>query len=53
MNNKRIQCTATHPRNGTQCWASQHPKYEEHWAMVPIEGTDRAQRVSWSGDGKD
>ena len=45
---KRVpQCQSVHPHSGVKCWAKEHPAYEDCWAMVPIEGTDRGTRVSW------
>lgn len=47
---KRIPCQSVH--NGTKCWSPKHDDTEDHWAMVKIEGTDQAVRVTWRDDAK-
>lgn len=47
---KRIPCQSVH--NGTKCWLPEHGSEEDHWAMVKVEGSDKAVRVTWREDAK-
>jgi hypothetical protein len=44
---KRKPCLSMHPRKeGVQCWGTEDHPFD-HWAMVPVEGTDQGTRITW------